>query len=575
MKSMQTERPSSAFTLRWLLALVLGLACGGSGDDNRSPDDPAVTIAPEGTTTTEVDLVATATAEDPDGDGVTFHYRWFRNGDATDHRSDAVPASETNKGEVWWVSVRADDGEDRSRRAVDSAPIRIINSPPVVAAHHIEPSTPTVESELTAVGDTSDADGDSLLLIYQWVLETPRTLVGTSETLDLTSLEKGNRVFLDLAVSDGEVSRSVQTPAVQIENALPSAPAVELRPRFPFAQSEALNCLMTGISSDADGDPITYSVAWTVDDHPYAGPVATTSLPGDTIAPEDTERGETWTCAITPNDSEEDGPAGSVSATLPNSLEPQLAVTERNICTIDTEGALECTGDNATGMLDVPGGRYRQLSIDLDYGCAIRDDDGEAHCWGSPTEPAGQLDPPGGSFLAITVHATKACGIRIDKSIDCWGNDAPTSAPDGAFESLSGECGVLDSGEVRCFGARAIAFADDITQGAFRKISIDTRYGCGIRPSGDVECFASAFHGESLFGEMAPPGGPFVEIDTSYRHGCGIRSDATIRCWGDSSGGQLGAPDGAFLHVATAGRFGCAVSVDGTLQCWGTHDANR
>lgn len=85
---------SMKFERLFLLVVVAFLAvsgCGDTSDDstsdegweqsNSAPDQPEVTIAPS-TPTTEDDLEANLAveSEDPDGDDVTYEYRWVKDG---------------------------------------------------------------------------------------------------------------------------------------------------------------------------------------------------------------------------------------------------------------------------------------------------------------------------------------------------------------------------------------------------------------------------------------------------------------------------------------------------------------
>jgi len=99
------------------------------------------------------------------------------------------------------------------------------------------------------------------------------------------------------------------------DNVPPGAPQVELTPEAPTDQDDLL-CAVTTPSSDPEGDEITYEVSWLVDGSPWAGPVTTTVLPGDTVSGRDTSVGETWSCVVTPHDGTEPGEPASDAATI-------------------------------------------------------------------------------------------------------------------------------------------------------------------------------------------------------------------------------------------------------------------
>lgn len=87
---------------------------------------------------------------------------------------------------------------------------------------------------------------------------------------------------------------------------------------------------MTTAGTDADNDPVTYDVIWTVNGAPYAaggGTVtsgaftgwvgaATTVIPGDTVPVADVTAGQTWSCSVTPHDGEADGESTSTTTVV-------------------------------------------------------------------------------------------------------------------------------------------------------------------------------------------------------------------------------------------------------------------
>ncbi|MDP2310759.1 MAG: hypothetical protein Q8P18_32375 [Pseudomonadota bacterium] len=71
------------------------------------------------------DLVATASAEDPDGSEITYAYAWYRDDvEATDVGNvDTVPAAATQVNEIWHVVVTASDGTDSVSATSDGVTI--------------------------------------------------------------------------------------------------------------------------------------------------------------------------------------------------------------------------------------------------------------------------------------------------------------------------------------------------------------------------------------------------------------------------------------------------------------------
>ena len=101
------------------------------------------------------------------------------------------------------------------------------------------------------------------------------------------------------------------------ENSPPSAPILSLS---GGSTGEDLTAEMTVESTDADGDTITYTWAWTLDGAAQAD-LTTETVPGDRVA-----RGQVWSVTVTPNDGTEDGPSATAETTIGNGL-PAITIT--------------------------------------------------------------------------------------------------------------------------------------------------------------------------------------------------------------------------------------------------------
>jgi subtilisin family serine protease len=95
-------------------------------------------------------------------------------------------------------------------------------------------------------------------------------------------------------------------------NAPPSAPVVSVEPATAFTD-QPLTATIVEASIDPDDDTIEYSYAWSL-----GGQILTEGLDASVLAPENTEKGQTWTCAVTPYDGRDYGDAGEASAYIQN-----------------------------------------------------------------------------------------------------------------------------------------------------------------------------------------------------------------------------------------------------------------
>ena len=131
------------------------------GSSNNAPTMTSVSI--EGQYTTLDDLIATATADDIDGDLLTFEWQWL----GTNFDTDTLPSSETSKGQIWKVKSRVTDGLVYSDW-MESNSVIIQNSAPILNSLSIDQETIFFESEVTYTYDAYDADGDQLFANEVW-----------------------------------------------------------------------------------------------------------------------------------------------------------------------------------------------------------------------------------------------------------------------------------------------------------------------------------------------------------------------------------------------------------------------
>jgi len=84
--------------------------------NNNPPTQPTLTCTPTPIVINSDDLVVSAVSTDPDGDSVTYNYRWFVDvgqnlftddeiGVGIDHNGTTVPSADTSIGQLWRVEV--------------------------------------------------------------------------------------------------------------------------------------------------------------------------------------------------------------------------------------------------------------------------------------------------------------------------------------------------------------------------------------------------------------------------------------------------------------------------------------
>jgi formylglycine-generating enzyme required for sulfatase activity len=173
----------------------------------------------------------------------------------------------------------------------------------------ITPTTAYTDTTLTANpagwSDPDPADSTPAYL-YEWFAGA-NPVGSDSATLAGSEFVKGDLVTVQVTPNDASSSGSpvLSNPGVTILNTLPTAPAVSISPATPD-DSQDLVCSVSSPSGDVDpGDNVTYGYSWQES--------GSGSGTGATLPSSATTVGETWTCEVTPNDGEDDGPPGSAS----------------------------------------------------------------------------------------------------------------------------------------------------------------------------------------------------------------------------------------------------------------------
>jgi hypothetical protein len=165
---------------------------------------------------------ASATAEDPDGDFVTFTYEWLVNGRATGESGESFPKSLVGRGDEITVRVTATDGQATSNPLV-SPIIAIENAPPVISSAPPAPDPGGVFSYLPTV---EDPDGDTRFSFR--LVEGPDTMKIDTRTGELSwrpGSSRPGRHAIELEVADEQGARSTQRFAITVRVGGGGAPA--------------------------------------------------------------------------------------------------------------------------------------------------------------------------------------------------------------------------------------------------------------------------------------------------------------------------------------------------------------
>lgn len=284
---------------------------------NTAPSLAALDITPDPATRSATLTCTPSGYADADGDADQTLLEWTVDGVAAG--TGPTLASGFTTGQTVTCQATPFDGTDTGLVLYDSLVIQ--NSPPEVTSLVLSPTTPYTDDTLSAAVSASDPEGDTITLAYAWTVNG--AAVSTAPTLAGSAFAKGDVVELTVTPSDADGAGHPGSASVTIANTPPGAPSLALDPADP-EEGEAVVCDVTTASTDADGDTVTYRMAWTVDGVAYpsggdAGP-STVTWPDDEMSAADTEAGEWVTCTVTPDDGEDTGTAASTSVEIDNAV---------------------------------------------------------------------------------------------------------------------------------------------------------------------------------------------------------------------------------------------------------------
>ena len=226
---------------------------------NAIPTQPSVIITPD-PATTSYDLVVTATGStDFDGTTPTYNYEWFQDGLLTSNTGTTISSSDTLKNETWLVRVTPTDGITNGPSIETS--IVVSNTAPAMTSISVSPQNATTQNDLTCSYAAGDVDpSDSVTFSIEWYINSQLT-PGAGDVLS-GPFTQGDLVTCRVTPNDGFDLGSFAEASTNIINTAPTLNSVTLSP-----SSNATNDIITATidSSDLDGDTLTHTWIWYVD----------------------------------------------------------------------------------------------------------------------------------------------------------------------------------------------------------------------------------------------------------------------------------------------------------------------
>ena len=287
----------------------------------------------------------TAGASDPDDGVASLTYVWLVNGMQVATGSNwTVTSSDANVGDSLSCRAVATDLEGNAVTST-ATPVVISNTAPEVGSVVLNNLSPYTNDVLTVSHTTFDFNGDSVTLNYEWhVVDANNGLdsivqTGSGNTLDgslSTGFDRDDEVYVMVTPNDGtENGVSVESDRAMVLNSPPTAPVVALTSTGnpPVENEDDLTCTITDISTDIDGDSVTYTYNWYDPTGTLVQIEPNTTASSDVFFGEDLNMPGLWECEVIASD-----------GTDATDVIPNIAVEA------DWAGALTFTNCGQTGV---------------------------------------------------------------------------------------------------------------------------------------------------------------------------------------------------------------------------------
>jgi hypothetical protein len=527
--------------------------------ENSPPELELAALTPVPAYTDDTLSCAPGITTDPDGDtSFSFTYRWEVGGVLlVSETASTLSTTHFSRGQTVSCEITPHDGSDAGT-PVSSNIVTISNSRAVAESVTITPSAVATNDVLTVTITTSDADDEAVFTLIEWKVDGAVVLSGyTATVLSGTAyFDKDQVVTVDVTPEDGtEAGETVTAGPIVVDNTPPSTPDVEIDPSAP-EPGEDLSCDLVSLSTDIDGDTLTYSTRWYLDG-------AATTHSSTVLSGTFTEHDDHWECEVTPNDGDDNGPSATDSVVvndLTNPDPPQF--DEETIFSNDDSRTLsgdcealcdlDITCDDGTGStLDsATCSSSGTFSVNLGF------DRGEVtSCTATCTDVAGNVS---GSSEEVVIEVCDPEDIYEDAS---GSGDSPGGSiggfitlPDDGLDTVSIVGNIVD-GDVDDW--YVISAADDYSEDALAGIDYfnfhvqlsaggsDYRMEIhkGGSGSGDLECSAGVGYTEyNWFSEDVADGSHGAPADTRT---CSSGSETANLCQDDS--------DDFYIHVYRLG----------------------
>ncbi|MFH2020724.1 MAG: LamG-like jellyroll fold domain-containing protein, partial [archaeon] len=197
--------------------------------------------------------------------------------------SNILVFNEITLNDQWLCSVTPNDGyADGQTKNSTTVTITQANNAPSISAFALKPTIANTSSNIQCNATISDAEQSTVTVEYWWynssvfVLGGNKTGVAVNSNIIISTLGNGNTTKGEtwnctIRAFDGELYSSYNSTAITIQNAPPSTPAL-VSPTNGNLTYHDRTPEFSWTSTDADGDPINYTINITFSSTLSCGP---------------------------------------------------------------------------------------------------------------------------------------------------------------------------------------------------------------------------------------------------------------------------------------------------------------
>ncbi|MEC7987092.1 MAG: glycine-rich protein [Myxococcota bacterium] len=334
-----------------------GITCSASANDshggtasasatvsveNRDPVVSAVGISPAAIYTNS-SLSCSATISDDDGETPTSTVDWSVNGSSIGS-GDTLQLDSTliSVGDTLVCTVEASDGYSGTGSNQSSG--TVLNTDPVIDEITIDLTSPTTADTVVCSANSSDDDGDTPLLSFEWSNQTSgatytsSTTTSASAQLDLSTISISSNDVLVCSVVSEDTNGGTATASISVVvyNSGPEfdTPASITPGSAVFTETELI---CSASATDPNDGILTPSYTWSV-----GGSTVGTGA-SYTVSASDTDVGDSVVCVSTATDADGEVATSTASVTVENTDPVLSAVSISPSSGVYNDGILSCS----------------------------------------------------------------------------------------------------------------------------------------------------------------------------------------------------------------------------------------